>query len=421
MPGKSVAPSASTEQRNAVLNIAEGAVFIAGSAFISSQTVLPALVSRLGGSNVAVGAIGVLTWIGLFLPQILSARIAQASPWKKPWAVRFGFMQRALVLLIGVGVLTLGGTMPGLALGALFVLYGAMQLVMGITTPWWFDLFAKLTPVTKRGRVVGIRNSIGGALGFLCGIILTWLLSATEFPLSYSLAFFCAGSVQMLSLVFQQRLIETEPSAVVERKSPANYFRQLRDVLRTNKEFRAFVVSSAVLVMATMPTGFFTVYALRHFLAPESIVGEFTLTIVAVQVVSSFANGMVADKFGNKIAVILASTCMLLASAWALLAPTLNSFVLVFMFLGAHLGSELLARYNMSVEYGPPEQRSTYVGLMNTILAPMYLCGLLGGWISDLFAYETVFTLGLLFSVLGLALFVFWVKDPRNSTIAYAR
>ncbi|MFN0157843.1 MAG: MFS transporter [Bacteroidota bacterium] len=409
--------SASTEQRNAVLNIAEGAVFIAGSAFISSQTVLPALVSRLGGSNVAVGAIGVLTWIGLFLPQILSARFVQASPWKKQWTVRFGFLQRVFALLIGFGVLLVGGTSPGLALWALFLLYGAMQLVMGITTPWWFDLFAKLTPVRKRGRVVGIRNSIGAACAFMCGIVLTWLLGATEFPTSYAFAFLCAGSIQMLSLILQQRLIETEPSAVVESKSLASYVRQLREVLRMNKEFRAFVISSAVLILATMPTGFFTVYALKHFHAPESIVGEFTLTIVATQVVSSFVNGFVADRFGNKIAVILASTSMLLASIWALLAPTLSSFVIVFMFLGAHLGSELLARYNMSIEYGPPEQRSTYVGLMNTILAPIYLCGLLGGWISDQFGYQTVFMIGAIFSAIGLALFIFWVKDPRTAMV----
>jgi len=72
-----------------------------------------------------------------------------------------------------------------------------------------------------------------------------------------------------------------------------------------------------------------------------------------------------------------------------------------------------MVRYNMSVEYGPIEQRSTYIGLMNTLLAPVYLFGLAGGWVSDLFGYETLFSLGILASLAGLALFVFRVRDPR--------
>ena len=84
------------------------------------------------------------------------------------------------------------------------------------------------------------------------------------------------------------------------------------------------------------------------------------------------------------------------------------------MFLGVNLGTELLARYNISVEYGPPEQRSTYVGLMNTVIAPFYLVGMLGGTISDAFGYTTVFWIGTIASVIGILMMVFRVQDPRK-------
>lgn len=403
------------ERRNFFLNVTEGALFISGASFISAQTVLPALVVRLGGDNVAVGAVGVIVWVGLFLPQVFAARHAQTVPWKKPWALWFGFVQRFLVLLIGIAIFFIGDRSPSLTLASFFILYALMQIIMGITTPYWFDLFAKLTPVNRRGRLVGIRASIGGGLSFLCTIALTWLLGSYDFPTSYALAFLIAAAIQFVSVAVQWRLVEEHPSNVMERTSMGEYFHQLCAVFVVNREFKKFIIASAFLIIAAMPTGFFTVYALKQFQPLETIVGEFTLTIVAVQIISALVNGFVADKYGNKAAIVLAATSMLLANVWALVAASVGSFRLVFVFVGIHLGSELLARYNLSIEYGPAEQRSTYVGLMNTVLAPMYLFGLAGGWISDRFGYETLFIIGIAASVAGLALMILMVRDPRRT------
>jgi len=402
------------EGRNFFLNVTEGALFVSGASFISAQTVLPALVARLGGDNVAVGAVGVIVWVGLFLPQIFAARYAQSVPWKKPWALWFGFAQRFLVLLIGIAIYLIGDRSPSFTLATFFILYALMQVIMGVTTPYWFDLFAKLTPVNRRGRLVGIRASIGGGVSFLCTIALTWLLGAFEFPTSYALAFLIAAAIQFVSIAVQWQLVEDHPSTVMKRTSMREYFLQLRDVFAVNREFKKFIVASAFLIIAAMPTGFFTVYALKRFQPMETIVGEFILTIVAVQIISALVNGFVADKYGNKAAIVLAATSMMLANVWALVASSIASFRLVFVFVGIHLGSELLARYNLSIEYGPTEQRSTYVGLMNTVLSPMYLFGLAGGWVSDRFGYDALFAIGILASLAGLGMMVLMVQDPRR-------
>ena len=75
------------DRHNFRINIIEGVLYLAGASFLSAQTVLPALVSRLGGSNIAVGSVAVLLWVGLFLPQIFAARFVETRPWKKPWAI----------------------------------------------------------------------------------------------------------------------------------------------------------------------------------------------------------------------------------------------------------------------------------------------------------------------------------------------
>jgi MFS family permease len=174
------------------------------------------------------------------------------------------------------------------------------------------------------------------------------------------------------------------------------------------------MVMSLFLVVAGMPVGFFTVYALKQFGGNESIVGTFTLAMVAVQVVSAFVNGYVADHYGHKVALLVAASGMLCASIIAILAPSLGWFILVYVFLGVNLGSELMLRYNMSIGYGPVEQRSTYVGLMNTALAPFYLSSLVGGWLSDQFGYHAVFALGAISSAVGIVLLILRVEDPHS-------
>ena len=77
-------------RRNIFLNALEGLLYISSGAFVSVQTVLPALVTRLGGSNVAVGLVGVIAYFGLFLPQLFAARYVETLPWKKPWVLFYG-------------------------------------------------------------------------------------------------------------------------------------------------------------------------------------------------------------------------------------------------------------------------------------------------------------------------------------------
>jgi len=361
-----------------------------------------------------VGALGVMVYFGLFLPQIFSARYVETLPWKKRWTMTMGGTHRSLVLVMGVSILVFGGSKPDVALWVFLALFTLMQVIIGVATPGWFEMFAKITPARKRGRLVGARNSVGGVAALFCGLALTWLLAVYPFPLNFALAFFAAFLLQMSSLATQSRLVEAEASPTTSRRPFFAFLKELPGVFRDNPPFRRFIESSALLTLATMPIGFFTVYALKQFRADESVVGEFTLMMVAIQVVSALVNGFVADKYGNKSALLVSAGALLCASITALVAPSLAWFRLVYLFLGVNLGTEIMARYNMSIEYGPARQRSTYVGLMNTALAPFYLSGMVGGMIIEWLGFGAVFALGALFSVAGLLFLVYRVVDPRT-------
>jgi MFS family permease len=402
------------ESRNRFINIVDGALYITSSGLISAQTFFPALVTRLGGTNVEVGALGVITYLAVFFPQIFAARIVETHPWKKPWAIWMGTSQRAFIFLMGVHILVFGGSGTSLVLWVFLFFFTMNQIMAGIATPGWFDLFAKLIPLKKRGRVIGIRNALGGFGALIAGMLLTWILGAFTYPWNYGIAFMLAFGFQMGSITLQSKLVETEPSKTSKRKPIVSFLLQVQRVPRENREFRRFLIASAFLVSATMPIAFFTVRALKDFHADEALVGAFTLALVGIQGISSLVLGYITDRYGNKLVLIYASAAMGCASLAAILAPSPGWFIVVYLFLGIHLGADVMARYNLSIEYGSAEKRSTYVGLMNTLLAPFYLVGLAGGVLSDFLGYQAVFLGGVIFSLIGLYLLIYKVRDPRS-------
>ncbi|MBI4811070.1 MAG: MFS transporter [Ignavibacteriales bacterium] len=383
--------------------------------FISAQIVLPALVSRLGGGNISIGAIGVITWLGLYLPQIFAARYAQTQTWKKPWAIRLGLYQRSVLPLIILTIFLFGKDQPIIALWFFFIFYGAYQILTGMATPFWFDMYAKLTTVGLRGRLSGLRTSLAGGGAFLGAFLLTWLISSFEFPLSYTLAISVTFMLQTISIILQFGLVEEYPSRTMNIQPLKQYFEQLKNVLLYNIPYKKFLLACMPLALAVMPLSFFTVYGLKHFHLTESTVGNFSLIMVIGLAVGALANGFLADHYGNKIALISSASALGLASVLALVSPAIEIFYFVFILMGMNLGSEAMTRHNLALEYSPIEQRSTYIGLMNTVLVSFYLSGLFGGWISNLFSYHTLFIIGCGFSFLGIVLLVLMVHEPRTT------
>jgi MFS family permease len=418
VPTYTPAQKAEIDRRNFLVNVAEGALFISSGAFVNAQTVLPALISRLGGNNLVIGMFGVVVYFGLFLPQIFSARHVETIAWKKRWVLGIGLIHRVMVFVMGLVVLIWGADNPTTALWLFLFVFTTMQVIIGIATPGWFEMYAKLTPPKRRGRLAGFRTSVGGVGAFICGLILTWLLAAFPFPIGFGVALFAAFLLQMSSLLSQRWLIEAEPSITSTRRPFFAFLRELPEVVRGNPPFREFIISSALLTIAAMPVGFFTVYALKRFDAGEGVIGEFTLTMVAAQVVSAIVNGFLSDRKGNKVVLLVAGGSLLLASLTAVLSPTLGWFRLVYVFLGANLGTEMATRYNIAIEFCTPRQRSTYIGLMNTMLAPWYFSAMIGGVLSQLFGFGALFLTSALFSVAGLLYLYYKVADPRTLPVS---
>jgi MFS family permease len=77
-----------------------------------------------------------------------------------------------------------------------------------------------------------------------------------------------------------------------------------------------------------------------------------------------------------------------------------------------------VSRMNIILEFCAPEDRPTYIGLTNSLLAPAMLAPVIGGWLVTWIGYRGMFAVATAISLLGGALLALWVREPRSIGMA---
>jgi MFS family permease len=405
------------QSRNERYHIIEGALYISTGALIPLQTMMPALIKRLGGGDVLIGSWPVVVYLAYFLPQIISANYSSSSQYRKSIVIKCGIIQRFHILLLASVIAIWGASVPTLALTFLFLLYISNQATSGSVSPIWMDFLAKTTSPERRGKLMGWRITLAAALGLVNGLILTAIFAMFRFPYNYASAIGLAFLFQTSSLVAQNKVIEELPSPVSTPVRLLDLFAHVRLIVAGNRVYRKFLIASALLTMSFSSAAFFTIAAMKRFDLSESVVGIFTILIYIGQIMSGVLLGWLADTKGTKSALVVCGGCLLSAIAIAWVAPSVHWFYFVFILFGMNLGAEVFMRYNFAIGCAPDGERPIYVGLMNAWFAPFYLLSPFAGWLSAFYGYNSVFVISLMVGLIGIVLLIH-TPNPHTERLA---
>ncbi len=405
------------QSRNERYHIIEGALYVSTAALIPVQTMMPALIKRLGGSDVLIGTWPVIVYLAYFLPQIISANYSGTSRYRKSAVIKIGFIQRLHILLLAIVIAIWGISEPTLVLTLLFLLYISNQATSGSISPIWMDFLAKTTSPERRGKIMGWRVSLSALLALVNAFILTAMLTMLRFPYNYASAIGLAFLFQTSSLAAQQKVVEATPSPVSTPVHLLNLFSHVRTIVAGNRIYRKFLTASALLTISFSSAAFFTIAAMKRFDISEYVVGIFTILMIMGQIISGVLLGWLADTKGTKSALVVCGISLLLAIAIALSAQSANWFYFVFLFFGVNVGAETAMRYNFAVECAPDGKCPMYVGLMNAWFAPFYLITPFAGLLCALYGYNFLFVITLIVGIIGIVLLV-RTPNPRNDMLA---
>ncbi len=402
---------------NFSVNLVDIIFITLGLSIVSRDTVMPLLVSQLTDSKIAVGLIPAIFSLGFYLPQLLTANFTEGLRYKKPFVMWIGGLcERIPYALIGGAVLLFAVDMPLAALVVVLLGLGASAFGAGIATPAWFDMIAKVIPVSRRGIWSGSGHSVGAMLGIVGALFAGQILERYAFPLNFAILFAIASTA--LAISWGGLALNREPPSEIaaERVPIRRYLRRLPAVLRNNRNYTRFLVGRTTIQLGTMANGFFLLYGIERFGVSGATVGTLTAVLVATQAVMNLVWGVVGDRWGHKVVLAGAALGMALASILALFATSWIWLIPIFILVGVYTAADMVSALNIILEFCSPHERPTYIGLTNTLLAPVVtLAPLIGGWLATWGGYPTLFVTALAVALVGWFLLSFWVQEPRKT------
>jgi MFS family permease len=400
---------------NFVVNTIDGATFSFGMSFMAYAVILPLYVSHFTDNPLLIGLIPVLGTAGYLVPQLFTANMIERAPLKKFFPVNIGFFtERLPVILLPLSAYFLGDSHPDMALAAFFLLFAWHTFGAGLIVVGWQDMVAKIFPVDKRGRFFGISNFLGNAAGILGALAVPFMLERYTFPLGFVFSFAIAAALIFVSWVFLA--LAREP-AVYNNKPPVSqqaYLRSLPSVMRRDRNFSLYLLSSFVLTLSGMATGFLTVYTVKTWDLSDAQASGYVIAMQIGLALSNLFFGFLADRKGHKWSLEICALLSVLSLILAILAPGPLWFYPVFFLRGAAIAATFLSGISIVYEFTRPENRPTYIGLANTISGVAgAIAPLIGGWIAGALSYRSMFVLSAVIGVAGWALLRFVVQEPR--------
>jgi MFS family permease len=307
---------------------------------------------------------------------------------------------------------------PDQALWAIFfwlTLFGLFQGMQGVIFNY---LMAKVIPVSKRGRLTGLRNFLAGITSALVAVVAGAVLLGDDPGVrGYSLTFllaFVLTTCGLLSLAFMK---EPAPPSVRPR---AGLWERLSDIpalLRADPAFTRYFLARSLATMGRMAMPFYILYAGASMELTGSNLAILTVAFTLAGTVSNLLWGSLADRRGFRLVFLISvgvwvfSTLLLLVSAGLLMTAV------VFVGIGAAVQGFQHASMNLTLEFGHRDDLPVRIAIANSASELAGTLGpLLGGAIAASFGYPMLFVTSVAFLLAGGLMVAWLVPEPRYRT-----
>jgi MFS family permease len=404
-------------RHNFVVNILDAAFFGLGLGLASMVTVVPLFVHTLTDSTLLIGLIASMHTIGWQLPQLFTANYVTRLRRYKPMVMfmtiheRWPYFGLALVAAL---MMKMGNS---LALVIVFLLLIWTSLGAGVTATAWQSMIGKIMPRERRGTFFGFQSGAANLLASGGAVLAGVLLERLPFPVNFAICFLLAGLAMVVSGLF---LNQTKESAhVVETKSKQSEWlgwRTLIIILKRDKNFRWFLVARMLSQVAWMAVSFYTIYAVRRFNMGDQTAGVLTGVLLLSQTVANPILGWIGDRWGHRTVFAAGTLLVVMSAGLAMVAPNLGWFYVVFGLTGFSNVVVWTTAMSLTLEFGTEADRPLYIGLSNTLIAPVtILAPVVGGWLADAISFQATFMVSVVAGLLTSFVLQFVVLNPRES------
>jgi MFS family permease len=400
---------------NIAVNLLDGGFFGAAIGFASFGTILPLFVASMTNSATLIGLVPAIHSAGWLFPQLFTANFtSRLRRYKRTVLLatiheRIPFLGFALVALLLPRI----GLQAGLIITFFFLTW--QGLGGGFTANPWTSMISKIIPPEARGTFFGTQAAVANLLISASAIGAGYLLNSYESPFDFTICFLIAGLFFTFSWIALALTREPADHEKVLDENPAPFWHGAGRILKRDKNFNWFLSARMLSQFATMGFSFYIVYALRRFHMDAITAGYLTATLTIAQTVANAGMGWWGDRVGHRLMLIIGAAAAALSSLLAWFAPSIVWFFPIFVLTGFANVSIWTNGMTMTVDFSGENERPFYIGLAQTLTAPVtILAPLIGGWIADTQGFVGTFAWSAMLSIVMLVILIFLVKEPRK-------
>ncbi|MDO9545319.1 MAG: MFS transporter [Pelolinea sp.] len=401
-------------KRNFILLAFDTAFFTFSTSLLSQDTVLPAFLSNLTDNLVLIGLIPAIFNLGYFLPQIISAFITQNTPKRKGYILFIAIAERVGILFIAISA-QMSGVLPDKFVIPFFLIsFAVYASTFGLIMPAYSDFISKAI-YKKRGLYFGVNQVLGGMIGFFASIVTARILETSNFPFNFRLLFWISFSASFISPILIANFKETEFPIQPSKKNVRAFTKHIIQVIRGNANLRNYIFTRQLIGLAAMGFSFYAIYTIKSYDLPLSTLGIYTMIIIISQSLSGVLWGYIGDKFGYKKVMVLSTVFLLLQGIIALTIHHPSGMLAISITIGSVYSAMYICHPNLIFEIAPPEETSLFIGLSNSLIAPIIgTAPILAGAIVDNLGYTQLFITISVAAIAAFVLAVFVFVEPRK-------
>jgi len=352
----------------------------------SARLTLPWLLGALGAPAAFVGFLVPIREAGVLLPQLVVAAYVRRMPLRKPVWILGSLLTAGAFALMAFTALNLTGATAGWALIGLLTVY---SLARGLCSVSAKDVLGKTVSKSRRGALMGYSAAFAGVATLLLGIYLEYFRGEHgTTTLFFALLLAGAGLWLVATAVFA--LIREQPGATEGGGNALTVALQSLGVLRTDRQFRAFVGVRILLLSVALAPPFYVLLAQQR---TDDGAAGLGLLIIASGIAASVSSpiwGRLGDRSSRSVMALAAALNGLLGigvfAVLVLLPDSLHgglTWAALFMLVAICHSGVRLGRKVYLVDMATSEKRATYVAVSNTVIGVAMLAGGLAGVLGD--------------------------------------
>ena len=410
-------------KHNVIVNTIDLGFFYFSDSFWSINTIMPVFAATLTDSPFLIGLIPAVVNAGWFIPQLfMSGRINKMSR-VLPLSLKMGVLERIPFMMMPLLALLIGKVENQTVFWLLFLLMIWRGVGGGLSALPWQELNARVFPISHRSRYIGFSRVIAQTTGVLGSLLSAYLLGKFPYPSNYTIGFIVAGVSLWISYwgYSQNRESETEIHTDLAEDDDArtkdNTWQVMKQILKTDGNFRCYLISRSLAFMGNMASAFMAVYAMQRFNLGDEYAAIFTSVLLITGILGYVVWGGLGDRIGPQKVVVLSFITWGLGLIAAMFSQTLWVYYAVFALFSLYSSGLNVGDMMLVMEIGEERHRPVYLGLARSLTgAFLLLAPILSGWLVERFSYLVMFAVSLGFMI-AATIFMTTVKDrPRRDS-----